>query len=239
MTTLDWVSELPPFLERLVDGEFTCEDWARLNEFLSQGDQPRRYYHRYMKVHAALEWRNGGRNEAEAAKRWTPGVSCPTAVSVRLATIRRRFSGTPSYRFVRQRIPRCGRLLLLGLAGSVSRGNGDFWDRAADRLPHLRVPACTGCPTIRPSPLSSLPSPLNGRQGYGHGRLPVGRSGDGGFQRRQVPLGRKYALASGLMEITYDTGAKVILQGPATYEMEANGGYIVGWKTDGEVGEEE
>ena len=31
---------------------------------------------------------------------------------------------------------------------------------------------------------------------------------------RTVPLGRKYALASGLMEITYDTGAKVILQGP-------------------------
>ena len=29
----------------------------------------------------------------------------------------------------------------------------------------------------------------------------------------RVPLGRKYALASGLMEITYDTGAKVILAG--------------------------
>jgi hypothetical protein len=42
-----------------------------------------------------------------------------------------------------------------------------------------------------------------------------------------VPLGRKYALASGLMEITYDTGAKVILQGPCTYEVEsAGGGYL-------------
>ena len=29
-----------------------------------------------------------------------------------------------------------------------------------------------------------------------------------------VALGDKFALASGLMEITYDTGAKVILQGP-------------------------
>ena len=37
-----------------------------------------------------------------------------------------------------------------------------------------------------------------------------------------VPLGRKYELASGLMEITYDTGAKVILQGPVTYEVESN-----------------
>jgi hypothetical protein len=42
-----------------------------------------------------------------------------------------------------------------------------------------------------------------------------------------VPLGRHYALASGLMEITYDTGAKVILQGPVTYEVDSReGGYL-------------
>ena len=42
-----------------------------------------------------------------------------------------------------------------------------------------------------------------------------------------VSLGRKYKLDAGLMEITYDTGAKVILQGPVTYEVEsANGGYL-------------
>ena len=29
------------------------------------------------------------------------------------------------------------------------------------------------------------------------------------------PLGRKYELVSGLMEITYQSGAKVILKGPA------------------------
>ena len=42
-----------------------------------------------------------------------------------------------------------------------------------------------------------------------------------------VSLGDKFALASGLMEITYDTGAKVILQGPVTYEVESvTGGYL-------------
>ena len=42
-----------------------------------------------------------------------------------------------------------------------------------------------------------------------------------------VSLGDKFALASGLMEITYDTGAKVILQGPMTYEVESrSGGYL-------------
>ncbi len=42
-----------------------------------------------------------------------------------------------------------------------------------------------------------------------------------------VPLDRKYILDSGLLEITYDSGAKVILQGPCTYEVESTaGGYL-------------
>ena len=41
-----------------------------------------------------------------------------------------------------------------------------------------------------------------------------------------VSLGDKFVLTSGLMEITYDTGAKVILQGPVTYEVESNGGFL-------------
>ena len=41
------------------------------------------------------------------------------------------------------------------------------------------------------------------------------------FPGEHVPLGHKYSLASGLMEITCDSGAKVILQGPVTYEVES------------------
>jgi hypothetical protein len=42
-----------------------------------------------------------------------------------------------------------------------------------------------------------------------------------------IRLGDKFALSSGLMEITYDSGAKVILQGPVTYEVESpTGGYL-------------
>jgi len=56
------------------------------------------------------------------------------------------------------------------------------------------------------------------------------------FNSANVLLGRKYALASGLMEITYDTGAKVILQGPVTYQVEANGGYLSVGKLTGKLG---
>ncbi len=43
----------------------------------------------------------------------------------------------------------------------------------------------------------------------------------------RVMQGAKFELASGLMEITYKTGARVILQGPCTYTAEsAAGGYL-------------
>lgn len=43
----------------------------------------------------------------------------------------------------------------------------------------------------------------------------------------QVHLGDRFALRSGLLEISYDSGAKVILQGPVTYEVDsAAGGYL-------------
>ena len=46
-------------------------------------------------------------------------------------------------------------------------------------------------------------------------------------QKSFVALGDKFILSSGLMEITYDTGAKVILQGPCTYNAEStSGGYL-------------
>jgi hypothetical protein len=54
--------------------------------------------------------------------------------------------------------------------------------------------------------------------------------------RAQVSLGRTFALSSGLMEITYNTGATVILQGPVTYEVEScNGGFMSVGKLTGKV----
>jgi hypothetical protein len=53
-----------------------------------------------------------------------------------------------------------------------------------------------------------------------------------------VPLGRRYALLSGLMEITYDTGATVILEGPCNYTVESKaGGYLGFGRLTAKVGE--
>jgi hypothetical protein len=47
------------------------------------------------------------------------------------------------------------------------------------------------------------------------------------ISKSPVCLGDRFNLLSGLLEITYDTGAQVILQGPVTYKVESpSGGYI-------------
>jgi len=53
-----------------------------------------------------------------------------------------------------------------------------------------------------------------------------------------VGLNRRYAIKSGLMEITYDSGAKVILQGPCDYKVESpRGGFLQMGKLVARVGE--
>jgi hypothetical protein len=48
-----------------------------------------------------------------------------------------------------------------------------------------------------------------------------------GNRKSTIHLGDRLAFKSGLLEITYDTGAKVILEGPAAYEVESSaGGYL-------------
>ena len=70
-----------------------------------------------------------------------------------------------------------------------------------------------------------LPSPGHRPEGLVGGR---GAGGEGGLHLHSLlHLNDTVALCSGLMEITYDTGAKVILQGPVTYKVDsAAGGYL-------------
>lgn len=52
----------------------------------------------------------------------------------------------------------------------------------------------------------------------------------------RVAIGQKIQLAAGLLEIRYDTGATVVLQGPVTYEIRSeNSGFLASGKMTGKV----
>ncbi len=52
----------------------------------------------------------------------------------------------------------------------------------------------------------------------------------------RVAIGQKIDLAAGLLEIRYDTGATVVLQGPVTYEIRSeNSGFLASGKMTGKV----
>lgn len=48
-------------------------------------------------------------------------------------------------------------------------------------------------------------------------------------------IGQWLRLESGLLEITYSSGAKIVLQGPATYEVCSDGGYLAAGKLVGKL----
>ena len=72
---------------------------------------------------------------------------------------------------------------------------------------------------------NNLPSPGRRLEGLVGGR---GARGEGGLQLHSaVHLNDHFVLRSGVLELTYDIGAKVILQGPVTYNVDsAAGGHL-------------
>ena len=231
-TMLDWTSELNLLLERLVDGDLTDEQRGMLNQLLSRGDEQRCYYRTYMKLHAALEWRLGKQqNVREVGYRTktvsdeqsqplpliqSPPTPAPTFLSTAFpATIG--YSSGWSVAYLTATVI-TGLWLLSMWLTPVSRAGCDALRAAGRRATACpRAAACIGGPDHR------------------HGRLQIGRSGHDFHIRRLFGWERNIELASGLMEITYDTGAKVILQGPVTYSVEANGGYLAVGKLTGKL----
>ena len=105
-----------------------------------------------------------------------------------------------------------------------------------------------------PSPLSTVPSVVGRITGMVDCQLAVvredklpspacgrGAGGEGGLNKTialhsTIRLGDHLNISSGLLEITYDTGAQVILQGPVKYEVEStNGGFMSVGKLTGKV----
>jgi hypothetical protein len=106
------------------------------------------------------------------------------------------------------------------------------------------MPASTPKQIARqPDVLLSSPSPLTSVVGRITGMADCQFKAEGGRRKAErlesrVSLGDTVALTAGLLEITYNTGAKVILQGPVKYQVESNGGFLSLGKLTGKLEKE-
>jgi hypothetical protein len=234
------ISELHDLMWELHAGAASPDDRARLERMVCEDPEVRAFYVRYMHLCADLHWSlagtadNGASNMPGAAEETTipttaPGIPLsspfPLDVTQPFGVVSSPPASFPTFAFsylVAAVV--LGTAMLLGWAWKMAE-----YSQVARRA-------------TREGKSRDVVPPVEATQWVGRvtGLFDC-RWADPkteAFGGAGVFVGRKYALASGLMEITYDTGAKVILEGPCTYEVESKtSGYLTIGRVTARIGE--
>ena len=230
-------NELTQLVGELVDDQLTDARRDRFLQLLRNNPSARNYYLDYMELHARLQWRYTGVVECEIADNGPKVKNGQRELErgEKLAAL----SGELFVQDLSLDHPRPSPafpLLTTTLPGTVGFFSSG-WPVAylvATVICGVGMLIGSLTPTSQPEQVARQPSvprrldaePKTKLVGRITGMVDCKWAGTA-FDAPSVPLGRKYELASGLMEITYDTGAKVILQGPVKYSVEsAAGGYL-------------
>ncbi|MCG2684514.1 MAG: hypothetical protein L6306_12985, partial [Planctomycetales bacterium] len=244
-------AEMADLLESLCLEELSPADAARLEELVRSDPQCCRQYIIFMEMHALVERSGGeGRGAGDEGRGMagSPAIDLPVGAAVELPSgqwprtpnpeppvppIVLDLSSTTHYPpstsdFIGSWTFAC--MVATVIMGVMLLG---FWAVKVTHHQHIAEAPSKSVPSIKRPEFVFV--------GRITGLLDVKWSDDKDFLPpygyAYVPLGHKYKLDSGLMEITYDTGAKVILQGPCTYEVESTaGGYLSLGKLTARVG---
>jgi hypothetical protein len=217
------IEELRGLLARCDDVPLTSAETERLNELLASDGQAQQMFADYAMLNACLDivWTSGERCEAgEAAfpefapsQDVAPVVPAFPVLHAPLSALHSPLGNFMISYGVAATVVAVG--LLIGWVCRVSIPSADH------------QPVATDVPRPRATPLTPEPRPVFVARitGMVACRWADPRTAPVGFDR--VALGRKYSLVSGLVEIVYDTGARIILQGPCDYEVESQtGGFL-------------
>jgi hypothetical protein len=216
-TQLPQDEELQSLLTLLVDGEITAPQFARLRDLMAQDPAAAAFYRQYMRLCALLEFECAAAGTDRSAPRsrpvFAPVVAAAPATFFSTVSASLLTPGGFLFSYVVAAV-------LLGIATLVGA--------------MYRVPSPSRQMAVTPAPIreESWPTPMPEKE-----IVTVARVTDMvdvtwadttlAPSMQRILLGDKFALASGLMEITYDTGATVVLQGPCTYTVESKtGGYL-------------
>ncbi len=241
------VDRLLDLAEAVCDGTASPGDYAELDSIVLADEVSRSYYWDYCRMHFAMELESRacgalrgvsqrGDLDSAALLPWEADALKPTAMPFVSA------SPAPTWGFlggIGNTIHGVVSLLPEGMpfacmVAAVVLGLGIFiasiipvsYPESAARLPTVAggktvAPSKGLQPELQPEPKIVSVARITGMvdcQWVDTDYAPI---------HDRVVQGDKFMLKSGLMEITYKTGAKVILQGPCTYEVESTaGGYL-------------
>ena len=241
--------ELADLVDAVCSDRITTKQTARLEQLVLADAKARRYYVRYLHVHASLPQilsahedmefdglcgTGEASNEELAEESASPSSSSAMPISMATDPTSPQEDSLPAY----------------GFAGNLWHGAIGFFSQEipfslliASLVTGLGLLAGSMIYVSQPQPIAKTsPSlmPTVGRPALEReivGRVTgmvdcqgPGVRGQGSVNtnlKSPVSLGDKFAISSGLMEIAYDTGAKVILQGPVAYEVDSrDGGFL-------------
>jgi hypothetical protein len=216
--------ELRELIAALREGALSAEQAARLNAILADSPAAREVFARHALFQASLELafgpaRPAGADDAVAAPLAAVLDSAPPRPIIIVQTDSavpapsfslHSFIGTSLFSYAVATVLMAAAMLIAWEWKTPS------YDDLADSLPRRMSP------TIRPA---TDPATVGRITGTADCQWAAG--GTAADEGESVRIGRRYALAAGFLELTYNTGAKVILQGPATYEVESPcGGFL-------------
>ncbi len=222
--------ELSELLIALTDGDINQRQFVHLQNLLSQDADAQTYFRQYMRLCALLEFERATAKDEQSELRGDGNGNSAAGISG--------FSGLesplpnppfPTLSTTNYPLPTShfsvGSWAFSCMVATVIMGVMllVFWAMKVTHHQHIaEAPAQSAPSDVRPEMVFV---------GRITGMLDVQWSDDPRYlpppDFAHVPLDRKYKLDSGLLEITYDSGAKVILQGPCTYEVESRtGGYL-------------
>lgn len=216
----DSFEELSELSAAVREDRCTPQQVARLNARLIDDPSACDIYARYVLLEAMLEFELGaGRRPAEPSSRFHAPI---------LSLLSTAYHGTVG--FFTQEIP------FALLVATVLTCLG-LWGASLVYVSRPEQIVQSGSPSSPSETQTSVDPTLEvvgritamvGCRWSKDGRVPSGYD--------NILVGRQFKLDAGLMEITYTTGAKVVLQGPVTYEVAAkNGGYLSVGKLTGKV----
>ena len=189
--------EFETLLERFCHGEFSDDEFARLEDFVSEHQTARERYIHELDLIAQLEW----------GESLAPKLDPPASELVEPA--RRRFRATQHKLGIS--ISVAVAVVVSGLLTMHFMKIGPFVAEKQQEQDLAEQPSA-------PEKVAKLTNWF-ADEWVGDSRPPL--------RNPQLAVGQRLLLSAGLAEITYDTGARVVIEGPAEYEVVGkNSGYL-------------